>query len=564
MVNQFQSDDWREIKPPLMGLYSLFTLVWIFFAIFSFLDFNRLIYLLSMILVSCIVTYQLFYTRSTGMVYQTGGIVFFVILWLGMVSFTLSDLTTTFPDFYLISEFTFNIKAIQFIAVLPLVLVWIFQREVDSFFGIKALPQSERKNNVWRYSVLILILLNIINLTLTELWGITEYLILIPLIAESVILAKSSQKELPILTLRIQEELTQKFAVPLSLLKSISLIMIFFTFELISSRFWLLVILAYFAVGLLWIIYYILPKSEISQNQQEKKAKSSKQIKTKKSKNTSKSPNIIKKDDLIEDNQTNQLILAKEKENKIVKVESTLENVETESGEISTVSQKAHSLGKKVREGIEKPFYTLNHILATLTSEDFSIGYRVNKNNLKFQSLDGEWSPPKGLVIFPIHLEKYDFRRSGQILLLGFNQPIEKRSKMHFEVDTKRYSVKMSKNSIKFGNITFNPRSLIVSEDEFENNIKLNLEVIDNNTDISYTGFKNLAHMQDILSSMADKWIELRITAQEAAVNFLAGLLGATDPVFVPKEGYSLPQTKPVHQLKEQKTYIDVEAKEND
>ena len=38
--------------------------------------------------------------------------------------------------------------------------------------------------------------------------------------------------------------------------------------------------------------------------------------------------------------------------------------------------------------------------------------------------------------------------------------------------------------------------------------------------------------MQTKLISIGDKWLEVRKKAQEAAANFLGGLLGSSDPVF--------------------------------
>ncbi|MHA2172299.1 MAG: hypothetical protein ACXAB7_20705, partial [Candidatus Kariarchaeaceae archaeon] len=223
-----------------------------------------------------------------------------------------------------------------------------------------------------------------------------------------------------------------------------------------------------------------------------------------------------------------------------LEVISTTALVEAQTG---SIQEKAHSLGKKVRTGMEKPYYTLNHILSTLKAEDFSEAWKVNRKGLIFPSARGKWSPPKGLILFPIELEKYDYRRSNQILLLGFNEPLlDDKNKVNIDFgESSKYNAKITDNAIQFGDVTFNTRSLIVSFEEWTE-IQSDLELVTQTDDISYTGFKTLNQMQEVLASLSEKWIELRLTAQEVAVNFLAGLLGATEPIFIPREGLESPK----------------------
>jgi hypothetical protein len=42
--------------------------------------------------------------------------------------------------------------------------------------------------------------------------------------------------------------------------------------------------------------------------------------------------------------------------------------------------------------------------------------------------------------------------------------------------------------------------------------------------------------MQDKLVIISDKWIEFRKQAQDAVINFLAGLFGAQEPIFLSRE----------------------------
>ncbi len=151
--------------------------------------------------------------------------------------------------------------------------------------------------------------------------------------------------------------------------------------------------------------------------------------------------------------------------------------------------------------------------------------------------------PSKRFDFIPIELEKYDYRRSNQILLLGFNEPIlDDKNKVNIDFgESSKYNAKITDNAIQFGDVTFNTRSLIVSVEEW-NEIQSDLEVVTQTDDISYTGFKTLNQMQEVLASLSEKWLELRLTAQEVAVNFLAGLLGATEPIFIPREGLESPK----------------------
>ncbi len=77
-------DDFEFIAPPLMGIQILSILVWIFFAIFRVLDPNFWIYTTSMFIVGAISCYQMFYIKQNDLYFQTTGIVFFLVAWLGM------------------------------------------------------------------------------------------------------------------------------------------------------------------------------------------------------------------------------------------------------------------------------------------------------------------------------------------------------------------------------------------------------------------------------------------------------------------------------------------------
>ncbi len=401
----------------------------------------------------------------------------------------------------------------MYLALSPLAMVWVFADSKDMILGLEN-ANRRKASQLWKLGIVAMIALEILIIEF-NIWTIVELLILIPMVGETAILSSSRKSDLPILTLRLSEELQERFSVSLSIIKTISFIMVAYMFELLNLRFWLLVVLIYFLIGFFWSVAYLVP-DEWKTNEKRKSVT--------KTSTTSGKKERPREKEMISKN-TSQL------NQSIATVEN---NMNLSSEEITTLSSNAFQAGQRIRKKIQKPYYTLNHILATLSEEDFSAGYKVPVDGLKFRSIDGEWEPKAGLVLFPIKLEKYDFRRSNQTLLLAFHTPIK--GKTSFAMDFGNdFTTKIGKNSVRFGAIEFNPRTIIVNSDEFETRIKPKLVQIDDSTDISYTGFKNLQHMKEILTKMADKWIEVRYKAKEVTVNFIAGLFGATDPIFIPK-----------------------------
>lgn len=471
-----------------------------------------------MLAASCLTAFQLQYARKTKNPIQEGTGVFFVILWLAVFSFTSQNTSVSYRNFSL------TLKELEFIALLPLTLVWVMPYNQDKFFGIQDLQKTDKLHAIWRLSVLLLIIVNIVPTGNEWYWKGFEFIVLLPMINETVNLQNRKDEKLPVLTLFIQTEISEKFDVPISLMKSVFLILVAFVFGLLNSRIWLLIILIYFAVGAGWTLYSLIPQDMRAEEKLQSWADETREKYGK-------------------DN--NRRRRRRERKNKSKEEEEPIETTSLISHEeIQALSQpeniqeKALALGQKVRTGIEKPYYTLNHILSTLKEEDFSHAWRVPKNGLKLPSTRGKWSPPKDLILFPVELEKYDYRRADQILLLGFNRPLDSPNKVNISFGEKKEEDRphISDNKIKFGNVEFNTRSLIVTKEQWSE-IKGQLDVVTAEDDISHTGFKNLTEMQKTLVSMSDKWMEVRFTAQEAAVNFLAGLLGSSEPIFMPKPG---------------------------
>lgn len=543
MSDAFQSKEMSDITPPFAGIAGLSILAWIVFGVFDSLDKNEYYFVGAMFLSGILAAYQLRYSKRNKNPIQGGAVVFFVIIWLAVFTFT-SETNNFDYDGYSIS-----LRKLELLALLPLTLVWVAAFKDEKFFGIMDLERRDELHAIWRSSVLILILVNLLKQGDEWYWRSLEFMIVIPMIYETTQLQKSKKEQLPVLTLFIQAEMTEKFEVPFSMFKSVFLIMICFLFEILASRLWLLVILIYFGAGVIWAISSLIPEEmrsdddkkdefgdqmrELFGSEKKSRRKRRRERKSEKKKTELKS-NI---DQLIDAQKTNQGVTST-----ALTIENASKNELSTSSSSGTIQEKAHAMGQRVRTGIEKPYYTLNHILSTLKEEDFSQAWRVDKEGLTFPSKRGKWSPPRGLILFPIEFEKYDYRRSNEILLLGFNKPFKKKDdSVNINLGgSSKGKTKITDNSIKFGDVEFNTRSLIVTEDQWSE-IKPHLQLVTQDDDISHTGFKTLNHMQETLVKLSDKWMEVRFTAQEAAVNFLAGLLGSSDPIFVPREGLQAP-----------------------
>ncbi|MCE7736852.1 MAG: hypothetical protein GPJ54_18355 [Candidatus Heimdallarchaeota archaeon] len=542
MVKDQKSQDLGEIKPPFAGLAGLSIFAWIIFGIFTSLDDDKYYFTATMFLSGTLAAYQLRHSRVNRNPVQRGAVAIFVMVWLAIFTFTRESSTLVYDTYSL------SLKQVEFIALLPVALVWVPPYNEEKFFGLMDLENNDRLHAIWRGAVLFLIIINIVNLEGEWYWQYLEFLILSPMIYETVQLQKNSKENLPVLTLFIQTEMANKFAVPLSMFKSVFFIMVAFLFEILESRLWLLIILGYFGAGMMWGIKSIIPEEmRTDEDSKDEFADSVRKYfgAEERKRDRRRHKRKGKRKDKINIEHQQAVRLAENEKLKILN--ETVDIIPIANNQITviengSVQQKAHALGKRVRTGIEKPYYTLNHILSTLKAEDFSEAWRVDKNGLSLPSTRGKWSPSKGLILFPVDLEKYDYRRTNEILLLGFNRPFEsKEGGFNFEIGGgEKSKARITDNSIKFGDVEFNTRSLIVTQEQWAE-IKPKLSVVTQDDDISHTGFKTLNQMQEVLASLSDKWLEVRLTAQEAAVNFLAGLLGSSEPIFVPREGLEAP-----------------------
>ncbi|MCY3410707.1 MAG: hypothetical protein INQ03_03625 [Candidatus Heimdallarchaeota archaeon] len=550
MSNSSYSSEIKEITPPFAGITGIIILAWIVFGIFDSLDENRYYFALAMFAAGLLSAYQLRYSRRTRNPIQGSTVAFFVIIWLAVFSFTSEDSALTYQ------QFTFTLHQLELVSLLPLVLIWLPPHNEEKFFGLRELEYNDKLHAIWRFSVLFMVLVKIFQFGDEWYWISLEFIILIPMIIETTQLHTKKKDDIPILTLFIQTELGDKFSVPISMFKSVFLIIIGFIFGIIVSRLWLLVILIYFAVVLVWGFTALLPEDVKSSGQEDDlEAKIENKIKEFFGEKPKEDEMEMSDEYLDEDGAIQEIgVITNEVEKPseptdLVKIDGSIDIVHAQNAEVpaGSIQEKAHAMGKRVRSGIEKPYYTLNHILSTLKEEDFSKAWRVEENGLIFPSKRGEWSPNAGLVLFPIELEYYDYRRADEILLLGFSKPLltkEMREKRKNQKPGKNNEMnfEISNNLIKFGDVEFNTRSLIVTRNQWSE-IQNQLDEVTQDDDISYTGFKTLKQMQQVLASLSDKWLEVRLTAQEVAVNFLAGLLGSSKPVFIPREGLDAPKS---------------------
>lgn len=523
-------------------LPSLFIISWIGITIFHHYDQSYYIFISLMELGSLFTIYNQFMMRSTRDLRYLGTILFYVLTWFGISLFAPYDALVT------LSTYQFELRWFEIIAIIPIMILWLIPLNKEKFFGIQRTTEEDRIKWLWKSVIVILILINFLELSSN--W---QFIVLIPMIAEPVLIQREKEKELPMLTLFIHQEVINKFDVPISLIRTIFIILFAFMFNYLTSKWWVIILLLFMMSTVFWGIGNVVntfnpeKESKLSEHELEefiKKGILGDEIRSKMTSVSNTIKDVKTKNEKVETSKANE-----NEKSEVIKDE---EGIVTPKRVISTIKQdaittmpisenkpiksssKAHELGLKLRKELQKPRYNLNHILSTLTSETFNVGYKVNQENLIFNSLKGPWTPPLGLILFPVDLGRYDFRRSNQILLLGFNKPIHRpnQAKIDIEFSPKyRYNAVISGDRIQFGDLEFNMRTLIVTKQQWEE-INQKLDLVTENDDIEYTGFKTLSEMQQKLVEIGDKWVDLRRQAQEAVVNFIAGLLGSEEPIF--------------------------------
>ncbi|MHA2502709.1 MAG: hypothetical protein ACXAE3_07560 [Candidatus Kariarchaeaceae archaeon] len=548
MENLSQDRQIEDFAPPFSGLFGLINLAWIVVSIFdNKLDPEKWIFLGLMSSGAVLTAYYLIIARKEKEPLRQTAAFFYLITWLGIGLF--SNMNKPLFEFvFLSSTVTINLRQAMYTVLLPVLIVWIQPASSDYFFGLREASDEEKTKGLWKISVILIIILNIITVP-----PIAEFLIIIPLIYEHTSLYKMKKDTLPLLTLHIQRELFHKFAVPISMLKGVVIIMVAFLFEMITSRFWLLILLLYFVMSIVWFIDFLVPQemrgrseSRIDEKDIEDKIeKRMEEFFNRDSKNRQSTKNkSSKSSDRSPPTQSDEIK---------VEVVNLKENHETNSDVVlhdnsavlipdreKAIGEKAHALGKRVRTELSKPQYNLNHIMSTLSKEDFSKAYRVDTAGYEFDSNEGPWSPPKDLILFPLELAEYDYRREDEILLLGFNRPIEEGSATitaNFGGQNKTREFKVKGNQVQIGDTTFHMKTLVLTREQWDET-RSQLEYIDDVKDISYTGFSTLHDLQEKLATMSQKWIEMRKQAEVAAVNFMAGLLGSNDPIFINRQEY--------------------------
>ncbi len=523
--------DLEEYSPPrFLKIFYLLLIAWSIFGIFPALDPNSVFYVSSGLLLVIIASYsQVLSLRGNTMLESTTFV--YVTFWLGITSYQLPGRDFSF---YTV---TFPIRYFDFGIIFPVYLIWLLPIRGDNFFGLQELSLEEVAHSIWKLSLLILLLIKFFRLP-TYL----EFSILIPIVLEPIILHRILKTAPPALTLFIQTELTQKFAVPISLIKSALFILIAYMFEYLTLRIWIIFLLIISLVIFIWFIYTF----GQSLSPPETTEATEKTVEESVDKHTDKV-------DTTGQPLTRQP-LSSQPTSKLVKSGNKLISKDDNKDSVF-----AFKLGKKVREEIKKPRYTLNHILANLSKDDFKEGYIVTKDKLTLGSKHGQWNPKKGLLLFPIPLGKFDYRREDEILLIGLQKP-NLYGSARFSVSGSKTSKKfsMGKGFIKFGDLTFNLKTLIVNKNDWEKE-KSTLTPIDSSIDISHTGFENLDDIQEKLSLIGQKWIELRSNLQLKLYQFLMGLIGAEDAIF--QGTPELPNSKN-ELLEEPSNYDDYEVLE--
>lgn len=496
--------------------YSFFSsvlFVWFLSAVFNKYDPDRIVYAISMVL-GAIITFTHIFQDQLVVIQsnqeRSSVLGSYVFLWLGLTTFTESQVQTGFFGYYM------TLGTLEFLVIIPILFNWLIPRKSSSkFFGMQDLEEDDKQSWIWKTSIIVLFVIN--GLNLAEGW---EFLILVPMIVEPIMKQKLSRRRVPMLTLFLHEEFLSKYALAVSLGRSIFLILIAFMFEFLHSRFWVLIIMGFAFAGFISAIVSF--GSKFKDDSEDDKVSMDDVMEFVNRKTEDKQPKLI-----ADKRESQELIV------------SELPNIELHKSktEVKKSSSKAYNLGLRLRNELKKPQYNLNHILSTLVSEDFSNGFLVDSNNYRFESTRGQWTPPKDLLIFPIRLGKYDFRRHDEILLLGFNKPDKRHGNKNGSIisssdkKNKEQTLEISSGGITIGSTTFNMRTLVVTSEQWED-ISQQLPLINENTDIAYTGFDTIQAMQVKLQEIGHKWIELRKKIQDAAMNFVAGFVGGSEPIF--------------------------------
>ena len=85
---EYENITMEQIRPPFAFLYALLILGSIFFSIFQKLDSDRLFFTGCLVIAGVLSAYYLQYARKIKATLQGASIVFFVIVWLGIHSFS--------------------------------------------------------------------------------------------------------------------------------------------------------------------------------------------------------------------------------------------------------------------------------------------------------------------------------------------------------------------------------------------------------------------------------------------------------------------------------------------
>lgn len=532
-----------ELKEPTR-LISLLCLAWVIIAIFDGIDPNRYIFVGLMLGGSIIALYyQIMALKTKNRLYNSP-LYIYILFFSGITSYTVKGLTFTFLTISL------PLFMLEGLILLPTLLIWLFPKSSEQFFKVRSTSKEEKIGNIWKVGILILYVVKYLELDQNY-----EFLVLIPMIVEPVMLGLGNKGKLPMLTLQLHKEILAKFSPHLSLLRSVMLIQLAFITSFLNSKIWILLLMLFITS-----IFLLILGSIIYQFSDDKPDKTREEVihdvfGDEFDYNGTKSEETLKSPESAIHTSTSLMPISNQiKDSSSLKIGGKSDLLAPKSGAGGTgvtgddLPSKAYRLGRKIRTEIKKPKYNLTNILATLRNDSFENGYVVDRSDYRFNSNKGVFNPPEKLVLFPIDLGQFDYRRHGEVLLLGFNKPKIKKSDDEFKkigggiLVFKSSNTRVSKNNpkskfsigdeyIQFEDKVFNLQTLIVSKDEW---IKISntLQELDDNYDLSYTGFNNIGELQGVLTNIGDKWYEVREKAKIVAANFVAGLIGAEDAIF--------------------------------
>lgn len=445
------------------ALYSVCLIVWVLEAIFEWSDW--LYAGLACGLAVYVVAQSLAARYVFPTIVTTGSTAAYVIFWAGITVF--DDRGGKSLD--LGAAGSPLLADLELAALTFVLLVWAFSSEKpDALMGFsKGFEPSHVLRHLWKFAVLWLLALQYDVMSSEK--DTLEWLFLLPFVLEVAIRWLIRKKELPHLTLEIWRPFMEHFEVPLSMTRALSIVLIAYLAEWLTHKLWLLVMLMWVLGIFVWFISTITVWSVRTATGFEK---------------------------------------------------------QSEAFEGMSLEEKAKAMGELTKGAIRKPHYNVFQIIQAMREEDYTELYMVTKKvNLKLKK--GKWRPPIGLLLLPVDLAPYDYRRADEVLLLAMapRGPVSDKSKVLVTIS------KDEEGSIE--DLDISGSSMVITKEDWERNKKA-LHAVGEDDDLSAYGYESLADLRESLDSLNKKWQETREKVEIGVLSFIQGVVGSNEALFMP------------------------------